>query len=620
MAPERYYYDGMPQNTFGWSPGTVAFYAYGQEQPGTTAIYCHRWKSMGTGDPDRYYYDDQPKNNYNWADGLVFFYAYKSAVPGTVPIYRYIGKETYYYYTASPQVSGKTQQLIAFYAYPPDFLGIIGEIERTLARKPDNNKDVTYVRTSGTFRLLATPPSDQLLEQISTVIGSASQVLDMTFMYNPDPNPFVSAFPDGKFQQAISDGFQTLIRSRRTPTIRILFGVPLGGFWRSKSVTVPAHTELMGLEKDWLSRTITLGNRCKLSDMKCPILLAHGKSASWNHTKIIVADDKIAITGGHNFYAGSYLGKTPVYDVSGVFEGPAARAARVFCDKLWTQTAGRFTLINGAFGGEFPSRQLPNNIGTPGSLKMLALGRLGKGLANFSASSNASVTARIVALCTAKQKIRISQQSLRGIFPGPPLYDVATCLAIVRAVRDGVNVEIILSGSKTTPTGYEGSPRHVISCLKLFYILDNWEPKAFTNSVLNALSERFHKIPPRTEIDAWVDLAAGAHPTLNEITISTAGYRFPAVRHGGVPPGEFTSRLSLASLYSSDTSAAANHAKVYIIDNDCFYVGSDNMYVSAHKEGLQEFGYLIEDQSETEKFISDYWNKLWPYSEKNRLF
>jgi len=75
-------------------------------------------------------------------------------------------------------------------------------------------------------------------------------------------------------------------------------------------------------------------------------------------------------------------------------------------------------------------------------------------------------------------------------------------------------------------------------------------------------------------------------------------------------------KLTLAALYYGDNAPAANHSKVYIIDVDCFYVGSDNMYPSADKEGLQEFGYLIEDKKETQKFIKEYWDKLWTYSGK----
>jgi phosphatidylserine/phosphatidylglycerophosphate/cardiolipin synthase-like enzyme len=197
----------------------------------------------------------------------------------------------------------------------------------------------------------------------------------------------------------------------------------------------------------------------------------------------LVADDKIAITGGHNFWDEDLLGAAPVHDVSGIFEGDAARAARQFCEKLWTQKAGSFSLINGAFPNDKkaapPKRQIPilDPI-APAGLEMLSLGRLGKGLATFfSISSNASVTARIVALCKAKNTIRISQQSLRGIFPGPALYDFYTCLAIVRAVRDGVNVQIVLSGE--TRSGYEGTASQVLQFLQLLYLLDVLQPDSF---------------------------------------------------------------------------------------------------------------------------------------------
>jgi phosphatidylserine/phosphatidylglycerophosphate/cardiolipin synthase-like enzyme len=64
---------------------------------------------------------------------------------------------------------------------------------------------------------------------------------------------------------------------------------------------------------------------------------------------------------------------------------------------------------------------------------------------------------------------------------------------------------------------------------------------------------------------------------------------------------------------------AGNHSKVYIIDEDCFYIGSDNFYVSLFEDGLQEFGFLIEDKSETKKFIEEYWSYLWKYSRPHAL-
>jgi len=41
------------------------------------------------------------------------------------------------------------------------------------------------------------------------------------------------------------------------------------------------------------------------------------------------------------------------------------------------------------------------------------------------------------------------------------------------------------------------------------------------------------------------------------------------------------------------------------------------MYPSLDIEGLQEFGYLIEDKKETQKFKAEYWDKLWGYSGKH---
>ena len=523
--------------------------------------------------------------------------------------------------------------------------GIIDEIETTLARKPDGNEKVTYLRTSGNkFTRLDTPglwgpdstrparespARKKLLDSITEVIGNATQILDLTFLYNP--HPMGDSFPDGDFQTAISKGFETLISSSRRPSIRILFGVPLMAFWRHMKypvinpVTGPSHHDLMAAEKTWLQKTIEATKKYNTIDMKCPILLAHGKSTSWNHTKIIVADDKIAITGGHNFWDDDYLGAPPTHDVSGVFEGPTAKAARLFCDKLWTQTAGSFSLIEGQFAADSAFKRQPQtlNTGTPGHLEMLSLGRLGKGLANFSISSNASVTARIVALCKAKETIRISQQSLRALtLPGaPPMYDFYTCLAIVRAVRAGVNVKVVLSGQ--FGKGYGGEAQKVLEFLQLLYLLDvlpadDWRNIPRRGKQNEYYSAKCHAAPQREDINGWVDLAAGAGQKPTPI-VKEQRFDFKLLSDKRRVYAELNRKLKLATLYNSDNSQSSNHSKVYIIDEDCFYVGSDNMYPSLDLEGLQEFGYLIEDQKETKKFQTDYWDKLWEYSQKHAL-
>jgi phosphatidylserine/phosphatidylglycerophosphate/cardiolipin synthase-like enzyme len=556
--------------------------------------------------------------------------------------------------------------------------GIIDEIETILALKPDGNRNVTYLRTSGNkFTRLDTPglwgqgskatgrgseACNKLLGKITNVIASATQRLDLTFLYLPDKDPKVSAFPDGDFQKAISEGFEkfcTLGRSRSPfPSIRILFGVPLGGIWRKVyDKLTPPVGKLMENERTWLEETIERTKKYKRIHMRSSIQVAWGGSGSWNHTKIIVADDKIAITGGHNFWDDDYFGAPPTHDVSGIFEGPAAKAARLFCDKLWENRDRKysFSLINGNFSDgtkDEPPKPILN-AGTPGHLEMLSLGRLGKGLANFSISSNAGVTARIVALCKAKNDIKISQQSLRSLTPllkslPPPIYDFYTCLAIVRAVRAGVNIKIVLSGQQGK--GYGGEAEKVLGFLQLLYLLDVLPPNSIPDTPLpppvdpggpigpppSALilnnryySAKCHAAPTRREdVDKWVDLAAGVgqnpRPIAGESEFDLALLpsrdrdrvyaKFRTEMNVNAHIAELNSKLKLATLYYADNSQSSNHSKVYIIDEDCFYVGSDNMYPSADIEGLQEFGYLIEDKKETQKFISEYWENLWKYS------
>jgi phosphatidylserine/phosphatidylglycerophosphate/cardiolipin synthase-like enzyme len=131
---------------------------------------------------------------------------------------------------------------------------------------------------------------------------------------------------------------------------------------------------------------------------------------------------------------------------------------------------------------------------------------------------------------------------------------------------------------------------------------------------------RCKNAPPRDKIDAWADLAASPQSLGQQSQLDPAKKALL---------GEFNNKLKLATLYYSDNAKqwkvgstwknAGNHSKIYIIDEDCFYVGSDNFYASMHKEGLQEFGYLVEDKNETRKFIAAYWDNLWKYSGKMAL-
>jgi phosphatidylserine/phosphatidylglycerophosphate/cardiolipin synthase-like enzyme len=54
----------------------------------------------------------------------------------------------------------------------------------------------------------------------------------------------------------------------------------------------------------------------------------------------------------------------------------------------------------------------------------------------------------------------------------------------------------------------------------------------------------------------------------------------------------------------------ANHAKLWIVDDRAFRIGSHNLY----PVNLQEFGYIVEDRRATDQLLKDYWDQLWRYS------
>lgn len=62
-------------------------------------------------------------------------------------------------------------------------------------------------------------------------------------------------------------------------------------------------------------------------------------------------------------------------------------------------------------------------------------------------------------------------------------------------------------------------------------------------------------------------------------------------------------------------SAPGNHAKLTIIDDELYVVGSDNLYPGT----LSEFNYLIEGADAVNDLLAGYWQPLWHYSSPHAL-
>src|SRR5262249_5732271 len=60
-------------------------------------------------------------------------------------------------------------------------------------------------------------------------------------------------------------------------------------------------------------------------------------------------------------------------------------------------------------------------------------------------------------------------------------------------------------------------------------------------------------------------------------------------------------------IYPKVPSAPGNHAKIMVIDNELYVVGSDNLYPGS----LSEFNYLVEGEGGVEALLKLYWRPLW---------
>ncbi|WP_300320092.1 phospholipase [Accumulibacter sp.] len=68
-------------------------------------------------------------------------------------------------------------------------------------------------------------------------------------------------------------------------------------------------------------------------------------------------------------------------------------------------------------------------------------------------------------------------------------------------------------------------------------------------------------------------------------------------------------------IYDRVPSAPGNHAKIMIIDDEAYVIGSDNLYPGF----LSEFDYLVEGKDAVSTLLKTYWEPLWQYSWPHRI-
>jgi phosphatidylserine/phosphatidylglycerophosphate/cardiolipin synthase-like enzyme len=416
------------------------------------------------------------------------------------------------------------------------------------------------------------PAATNLVDAIKDLVASARHSVDISTL---------TPLPDGRFLEAIREGIQIAAEEGRPIVVRILQGV----FY---PVSVPYIDPLPAMLQF-------------LSDLhipdNIPVYVGAMQSAytSWNHSKLVIVDGERAICGGHNLWTGTYCDYAPVHDVSIELGGPAIAVAQRFLDKQWTVLAkhsrskdhskwywSRLQLNGKQYPNALPC-MLSAQPEPQGDTRVLALARMGAQLVPPSPSANASRTARIAAARMAKSHIRISQQMLGGSFMGH--FDADFMQALFEHVAAGKKLSIIVS-DKGASTG-SGVPYSGAGVQET--------AKHMANGVSGVTGMHGEELAEFLEQHVFI-----------------GPVRMYDRQPGDLPAESWKWRRKSKLLNKIEP---ANHAKVYIIDDEAFYVGSDNAYAAPYNEqGLQEFGFMVSGVKETAEFIEHYWGKFWEYS------
>lgn len=416
--------------------------------------------------------------------------------------------------------------------------------------------------------------SDLLPDAMYKVLISAERYADVTSLLPPD----------GRFEAAMRNAVTYLGKSGRSVQLRFIFGnYPYTGG------TVDTKAVLGRLTRDLQS-----GN-------KVQVYVGSYRSSnlppSWNHSKIVAADGKVSIVGGHNLWDDHYLGKNPVHDLSIRVRGPAAVDSHLFANEQWRYTCStmNFTYcfvtgsvcshgwtsgsINNTCPPQVDKSQLVTD--TPGDTRVLGMGRLA--YIDSANLSNSSDSAFLAMLAAARTSIKIAQQDIgpprvpllgipAGDWPEPLFRELGA--AMVRGVDVYIvvsNKDSIAGGLTATTAGYSNgwTPQDVAMHIR-DSVVASPPPGAPTGQALrDLLCQKLHVAPLRFSVED----------------------SFP------------------------DGTPLPNHSKFVMIDDQAFYVGSQNQYDA----GLTEFGYLVDDERAAFPMVQTYFAPMWQQSVRSAV-
>ena len=356
---------------------------------------------------------------------------------------------------------------------------------------------------------------------------------------------------------------------------------------------------------------------------------------SWTHAKLFSIDGITTIAGGQNFWNDYIprLGHIPPHDVSMRINGAASTAAHQFANTLWNYVAGQVSSGNlyikswrlGAptFGTDLPptfdAGVYPPPI-QPEAIPILAVGNLGMwlpGELDTLKNEAVSVLTNPKKQVSPKNTYEIVMNAYNGLLDFPFSTYAANSSKATQASTTArhlllkevaQNGHLRISQQKIADTDMVGTPVY------------NGKggvpwPGQFMDAIVSALKDKnatvdiivsFRDSGSYSPIGGYSDDMGAV--ALRGVIVDLLGRALNNTEQANILANKL---LTVKTTDITDQpSNNANHAKIWIVDDKVFYVGSDNIYPAY----LQEFGYVIGSIEKTQEFIQNYWIPMWELS------
>eukprot|EP00928_Gymnodinium_smaydae_P061367 TRINITY_DN4545_c0_g2_i2.p1 TRINITY_DN4545_c0_g2~~TRINITY_DN4545_c0_g2_i2.p1 ORF type:complete len:582 (-),score=53.06 TRINITY_DN4545_c0_g2_i2:71-1816(-) len=422
-------------------------------------------------------------------------------------------------------------------------------------------------------RRLCAGHSDELYDQMFRTMTLAGRFLDVATL---------SAMT-GRFLAAFRNAITYLHNANAPTTIRIIMA-PLGS---------SAEEVLRELTRD-------IGEATRLK-----VHVGFWRRGGWwNHAKIIAADGRDLFQGGHNLWDDHYLRASPIHDVSMVASGSVAIDAHNFLDSMWSKLCRdrmskrlhhrikRLLRWDFADIASFPKAQptCPDpfetseyateeakQIGVP----TISVARKGGFNVWRGFKGGAADDALYTMFASARKSILCSLQDV-GAMTGPnpkiSLFMWPLILgAFAKAMQNGAHVYLILSNPNAIPDKTTDKYGYGWSLESVRIAFQGALERYSANDASERLCTQLHLATLRYDLQPTWPVEANAT--------------------------------------NSTHNVFGNHAKMYVVDDQLFYLGSQNLYSA----DLAEYGLIIDDREATKQVKRYYWDPLWRSSKLNKL-